>query len=198
MLTLPELLTDPRYKEFFLTVPKLEVRAGQKPWRLIIQREADGPWAKKEFEKYADAFRFLRPYLRGGKLHDGAIQSRGVAYAPPARIVKVTKGGKPVMAKSPGGQLVQKTALVVWKPRVPASEEAHIWCTYCRRPTVFRWFRTHHLLRGTDIADIIDPSDRRCTICGAREAFVRSTAGSARPVGYDPRTINKKLRRNTR
>jgi hypothetical protein len=197
MLTLPELLEDKRYKEFFTTVPKVVVRPGQLPWRLMIQQHADGPWAKKEFPRYADAFRLLARRLRDNTVHDGAICSRGIAFAPPQRIVRITKGGKPVMARTSRGELVQKTAVSIWEPRLPLGEETHIWCTYCRRPTVFRWFRTHHLIKGTELQGLTDVSDKRCTICGARESFIRSTAGSARKPGFDPRAVVN-VRRNSR
>lgn len=199
MITLPELLEDPKYREFFLKVPKTKVpKPGQKPWRLLIQREAGGPWAKKEFEKYADAFRRLAVDLKSGGLHDGAIQSRGIAYAPPTRIAKVTKGGKPVFQVGTDGKRIQKTVTVRWRPRLDPDEEPHTWCTYCRRPTVFRWFKTHHLLRGTALDGLVDGSSRRCTICGVREEFVRGTLGTARLPNYDPRDIVRASRRARR
>lgn len=91
----------------------------------------------------------------------------------------------------------QKTAIVAWKPRLDGMEEEHIWCTYCRRPTVFRWFTAHHTLRNSPVAGTTDPTDRRCTICGVREDFIRSTQGSAHRPGYSiiPRVKPGKRRR---
>jgi hypothetical protein len=190
LITLPELLEDPKYREFFLTVPKTTVpKPGHQPWRLLIQREAGGSWAKKEFEKYADAFRRLAPDLRGGRVHDAAIQSRGIAFAPPTRVARITKGGKPVYQVGADGKRVQKTVIVRWKPRLDRDEEPHTWCTYCRRPTVFRWFKAHHLIRGTTLDGLVDPGSRRCTICGVREEFVATTLGTARLPSYDPRDV---------
>jgi hypothetical protein len=186
LITLPELLQDSEYRKFFTTVPKTILTPGRQPWRLFVQKQADGPWSKKEFEKYAEAFKFLVPLLKSG-IHDAAIQSRGIAYAPPQRIARVTKNGKPSYVVGSNGKRQQKTVLVQWKPKLPADEQAHTWCTYCRRPTVFQWFRSHHALRSFGLADLVSPADRRCTICGTREDFVRSTVGTARPVGYDPR-----------
>lgn len=188
MITLPELLEDKRYKEYFCKVPHQGPQAMN--WRIYVQREAQGPWARKDFAKYADAFRRIAKEMKEGRLHDGTIQSRGIAYAPPERIVRVTKGGKPVMVKTPNG-LQPKTAIVVWKPKVPSDEEGHIWCTYCRRPTVFRWFTSHHTLRNSPVAGTVDPTDRRCTICGVREEFIRSTNGSAARPGYSLRPQSK-------
>lgn len=190
MITLPELLKDPKYKEFFCKVPKTTVpKPGQQPWRLFIQREPGGPWAKKEYEKYADAFRRVAVDLKSGRLHDGAIQSRGIAFAPPTRVARITKGGKPVYQVGSDGKRQQKTVTVRWQPRLDRTDEPHIWCTYCRRPTVFRWFKTHHSIRGTALDGLVDPSQRRCTICGVREEFVTTTLGTARLPSYDPRDV---------
>lgn len=196
MITLVELLEDAKYRQFFSTVPRTLVPVpGQLPWRLYIQREAGGPWLRKDFEKYADAFRRIAPDLKRGGVHDGAIQSRNIAFAPPERIAKITKGGKPVLVKSSNGSVSQKTQVVIWKPKLPADEESHTWCTYCRRPTVFRWFKSHHALRGYGAQGlVINPADTRCTICAAREEFIRRTAGSARRADYDPRTALAKRR----
>lgn len=199
LLTLPELLKDPKFKEFFCTVPiTVKPPEGRKPWRLMVQRRADGPWAKQDFARYADAFRALSPMLKTNSIHDAAIMSRGIAFGPPERVVKVRKNGKPVMVKDSHGKLQQKTATVAWKPKVPPMEESHAWCTYCRRPVVFRWFRSHGLIRNSSLAGLVDASPRRCTICGAREDFIRGTLGSARRPGYDPRLVVAGSRRSAR
>lgn len=199
MITLPELLKDPKYREFFTRVPKdFKPKPGQKPWRLYIQTDVDGPWKKKDFESYAEAFRVLAKYLKGGRLHDGAIQSRGIAYAPPTRVAGVLKNGRPVYEVGSNGKRLQKTVTVRWKPRLSGDDEPHSWCTYCRRPTVFKWFRSHHAFRGSGLEDCLDPSNKRCTICGAREQFVHSTLGTARLPGYDPRDVLRSSRRRTR
>lgn len=177
MITLPELLKDSRYRSFFSTVPKQGPSSHN--WRIYVQRRADGPWAKKDFSDYREAFRRIAKELKEGRLHDGTIQSRGIAYAPPERIVRVTKAGRPVMVGA-----IQKTAVVVWRPKLEAHDEEHVWCTYCRRPTVFRWFANHHSLRNSPVAGCIDPTDRRCTICGGREEFIRRTLKSAARPGY--------------
>ncbi len=195
MISIIELLEDPRYRKYFTTVPRTLVPApGQKPWRLYIQRSSDGPWRKKEYEKYADAFRHLAKDLKGGRVHDGAIQSRGIAFGPPNRVAKVTKGGRPVMVRTASGILAPKTVLVEWKPKLDPYDAPHTWCTYCRRPTEFKWFHTHHALRGSLADGLLDPSSRRCTICGAREEFIRSTAKSARPPGFNPAAAPSKRR----
>ncbi len=206
MITLPELLEDPKFKEFFLTTPKvLKPLEGQKPWRIFVQQRPDGPWAKKEYERYAEAFRTIRAYLKSNRLHDGTIQSRGIAFGPPQRTVKLVQGGKPVYHLRGGkpvvgsdGKPIQKTTTVLWKPRIEASDEPHAWCTYCRRPTVFRWFVNHHAVKTSGLQGMVDPGDRRCTICGAREEFIRTTLGTARPPHFDPLAHVNAKRNKTR
>lgn len=207
MITLVELLEDPKYRKYFSTPPKmLKPLPGKLPWRVLVQRRPGGPWAKKEVATYADAFRIIRHNLRAGTLHDGTIQSRGIAFGPPVRVAKVTKGGRPVWHTRDGkpvldadGKRIQKTVNIEWKPKLDPAEEPHDWCTYCRRPTVFRWFRSHHALRSAGLQDIADQSSRRCTICGASEAFIRTTLSTARPPGFDPTAyITKPRKRNRR
>lgn len=207
MITLPELLEDAKYKAFFTTPPKmLKPLPGQKPWRVLIQRKPGGPWAKKEIETYAEGFRIIRHSLRAGTLHDGTIQSRSIPFGPPQRIAKVTKGGKPVyhtrdgkLVRDTDGNPIQKTTLIRWKPKLDPSDEAHEWCPFCRRPTVLRWFRSHHALRSSGLQGLADTSDRRCTICGARESFIRAALVHARPPGYDPVSyLIKPKKRNRR
>lgn len=206
MITLPELLEDPRYKKFFQTPPKmLKPLPGQKPWRVLVQRKPDGPWAKKEFETYADSFRLLAKNLRAGTIHDGAIQSRGIAFGPPTRVAKVTRGGKPVFhtkggkrVLGPDGRPIQKTVTIEWKPKLDVGDEPHQWCPFCRRPTVLRWFRSHHALRTSGLQGLADLSDRRCTICGARESFIREALKTARPPAFNPLTYLTSGKRRAR
>jgi hypothetical protein len=200
LITLPELLKDPKYREFFTTVPKTLVpKPGQKPWRLYIQKEADGPWYKKDFEKYADAFRLLARGLKGNNPpHDATIQSRGIAYAPPTRIAKVTKNGRPVYQVGSDGKRRQKTVTVQWRPRLDGMDEAHTWCPYCRRPTTFKWFRSHHALRASGMDGLVDPSDKRCVICGVRESFALAVLPTARLPHFDPRDAVRQGRKARR
>lgn len=207
MISLPELLEDKKYREFFLKVPKtVKPAEGQLPWRVYIQREPGGSWAKKEHASYVDAFKTIRLYLKRNRLHDGAIQSRGIAYGPPERIVKITKGGRPLYHERNGkrvlgtdGKPIQVTETRLWRPRIEASEESHTWCSYCRRPTVFRWFLNHHALKASGLQDIIDKSDRRCSICGVREEFNRTISKTSRPPGFDPLAhVNVKRSRTRR
>lgn len=161
MLTIHELLEDKRYKEYFLKAPGMPPVYRQQqmlPWRVYIQREADGAWAKKDLPTYVEAFRLFKKYRPN--IHDAAITSRSVAFAPPHRFVRIK--GKYVVHK---GKKTQVTKLVVWRPQLPPEESAHNWCTYCRRPTVFRYFSKHHAF-GNSMP--ISQEELRCTICGIR------------------------------
>lgn len=171
MITIHELLQDKLYKEFFLTNPIVPAYwptiLDRMPWRVYVQRRVDGPWAKKDFHTYKQAFKFLRPWLP--KAHDATIQSRGMAYDPPFKVVRITRGGKPVLDER--GK--QKLRRVIWAPTLPLGEEIHVWCTYCRRPTVFRWFSYHHAFpKGYKISTPY----QRCVICGTSERVVKNLA----------------------
>ena len=165
MITIRELLDDKQYREFFLKKPEIpNIKRTAPPWRIYVQSDIDGAWARAETDTYIQAFKFLKKKLLEG-IHDGAIQSKGVAFKPPERWVRVTRGGKPVWMLNSAGLRVQKTKLVVWKPKLPEGEPHHSWCMYCRRPTIFRYFGRHHAFRKTEWADL--SRDRRCTICGS-------------------------------
>lgn len=164
MLTIHELLDDQQYRQWFLTKPKMpQAPRIAPPWRLYAQVEAGGRWSKKDFFDYADAVRFFVALRRRG-VHDAAVTCRPIPWDPPSRIVKVK--GKYV--KNNKGDLVQVTREVHWRPKLPADEDHHLWCPYCRRPTIFRAFATHHALTG-QYRFMMDPGAPRCTICGIRQ-----------------------------
>jgi hypothetical protein len=169
LITLQDLLADKQFREYFTTKPIMPgpVHQDAMPWRVYVQRQLDGGWAKKEFHTYIEAFRFLKPRLKG--VHDAAIQSKGIAWSPPHKVVRITRGGKPV--KDDKGKPVLRR--IVWQPSLPPGEEPHTWCTYCRRPTVFRWYSRHHAFpRGYEFTTPY----QRCTICGASERLVLNSA----------------------
>lgn len=165
MLTIHELLEDKTYKEFFLKPPAMPVVYRQqqmKPWRLYVQREADGGWAKKDFATYVETFKAFKKYRPD--VHDASITSRAVAFAPPHRFVRI-KGQYREVVKGGKKTKIQVVKLVVWKPKLPPEESAHEWCTYCRRPTIFRYFSRHHAF-GKEMS--ITQEELRCSICGIR------------------------------
>lgn len=160
MISIHELLDDPVYKKYFCTVPKLPaVTRLSPPWRLYAKVEGRG-WAKRDFETYPQAFRAfskLRPTLL-----DAAIVCLPMTLEPPTKIVRVK--GKFVKG-------VQVTREVLWQPNLANQPDDHHWCGRCRRPTVFRFFTQHHAFRGEN-AMLMDPTVRRCVICGIRLEMV--------------------------
>src|SRR6266576_7280607 len=128
MITIQELLEDPIYKKFFLAkpvLPHIPVERPTPPWRVYVQFHVDGKWTKADVWTYTDAFNLLKRYLR--TCHNATIQSRGVAFKPPYRKVRVTKNGKPVMVKASNGVVSPMTRIVHWKPHIPADEGEHLW-----------------------------------------------------------------------
>lgn len=168
MITLPELLEDPIYKQYFQTPPKLpKVRRLQPPWRVYIQKEVRGKWYKKDCWTYAEAFKIIKTYRANGELYDGAIVSKSKSFAPPRKTVKI----RSKFVKDSKGNMVQATKRVYHVTAVPGEDEPHRWCGYCRRPTVFRWFTKHHNFpENTPYT----AHRRRCTICGIAEEGVKS------------------------
>lgn len=108
---------DALYKQWFMKPAKLKIPRGTSPkWRLFVQKEKGGRWARADFETYAEAYTALR--LRLPNLWDATIHSKVQAFRPP--VVRI--GDK--------------------KHRMPMPP-GHDWCEQCRRPVVFRYFRKH-------------------------------------------------------
>lgn len=164
MIPMSELIKDPVYKEFLQTpplTPRLSrdpKRMKTPPWTVYVQKEAQGPWGKKEFWKYSEAFKFLRKALKL-KVNDCTINNRRIGFSPPARRVRIK--GKFITGSD--GVARQATKEVTWKPKLAPEDEDHHWCRYCRRPTVFKYFKSHKALKGV----VIDTTIPRCCICGA-------------------------------
>lgn len=170
MLTIHDLLEDSRYKEFFCKVPKLpdHLTESRLPWRLYVQYKGDHRWRTKDFPTYQAAFKALKKLLP--RAHDAAINCKAFPHQPPLREVRI----KGKYFTGADGKKQQVTKLVKWKARIPDGEyEEHHWCPYCRRPTVFQHFTRHHALSNKKTAGIpIDPTLRRCSICGTSERLV--------------------------
>lgn len=162
LIPMSELVRDPVYKRFLQTKPTLPgIARSQKmmaspPWVVYIQKRADGPWGKKEFWKYSDAFKFLKKALKLG-VHDAALNCKRVGFDPPLRFARIK--GKFVVGSD--GKERQATKAVPWKPKLDVGDEDHHWCKYCRRPTVFKYYRKHKRLQ------VVDSTMPRCCICGA-------------------------------
>lgn len=166
MITMSELIEDKVYRRFLETKPVIPPIARSKrlqispPWTVYVQREADGSWGKKDFWKYSEAFNFMRKALRLG-VHDAAINCKRVAFRPPNRFARIR--GKYIVGSD--GIRRQATKAVPWQPRLGPGQPDHTWCPYCRRPTVFKYYRRHKAIKLA----FIDSSVRRCCICGCSE-----------------------------
>lgn len=166
-----DLIKDKTYRKFLMTqpvIPKLmkDPRyAVSPPWVVYVQREPEGPWGKKEFWKYTEAFKFFAAWLKKGA-HDLAINNKRYGYEPPLRFARIR--GRYVVGSD--GVRRQATKEIPWKPRLQEGDVEHHWCKYCRRPTVFKFYSRHKRL-GT-----VDPTVPRCCICGssARIALSRT------------------------
>lgn len=133
------LKNDPIYKGWFQKPPapfKVFVPTQNRPWRVFVQEKANGKWVKIDTPGYAQAYTQVKARLRDS--WDLTIHSCPQAWNPP--VVKI--GKKRFYNPMPLG---------------------HNWCSFCRRPTVFRRFKRHH-----NIPCAISSEEKRCNICGIR------------------------------
>lgn len=128
------LLKDPVYKKWAQKPPKLTAKGTQDPWRVFVLKP-NGKWAKKDFPTYAKAFNWMAKNL--GKYPDIVIHSKRQRFKPPV----VRYKGKKTYWPSPRG---------------------YRWCPYCRRPTKFKYFKSHHA------QPLMVPWYKRCHVCGVR------------------------------
>lgn len=143
MTTLREQLADPIYRKWFATSPKMKVSGFTPPWWVYVQREPDGPWARAEFQTWAEGYRYVAKNLK--KFHDMALTHKRQLFRPP--VVTEKASGKRRYHFPPG-----------------MDDPLTQWCGYCRRVTVFRYFNRHHAFPAWACAG----DERRCSICGAR------------------------------
>lgn len=80
-LTMAELLTDPIYKKYLLTAPKLTVPT-ENPFRVWGLRD-DDKWAGKLFPDYRSGFELVKKMLKDPKYVDVAIICRPKGFGPP-------------------------------------------------------------------------------------------------------------------
>lgn len=115
-IQLRELLKDPQYRAWFSKVPKLTTVHHSSPWRLFLQKEEGGKWARADVPTYVKAYSAVK--LRLSDYFDITIHSKPQAFKPPV----VEFAGKRIYLPLP---------------------DDHTWCVYCRRPTVFAYFTKH-------------------------------------------------------
>lgn len=176
MLTILDLLEDPKYKEFFCKVPKL-LRPDQDtpPWRVYVQLKKDPKrWRTKDFYSYTSAFKFLKRLLNAGVVHDGTIHCRRQSFKPPQRLVRV----KGKFLTGPDGKKRQVTRLVTWVPKIEGTDSNdYRWCPYCRRPTKFSYYTKHPAVSPLISGLPLDASIKRCHICGVSTRMLTQYQG---------------------
>lgn len=107
---------DELYRKWFLKEPKIRVLHSTPPWRLFVQRDRGGRWARVDLPAYTKALGAVK--LKLPDVWDMAIHCKPQAFNPP----QVKLKGKKVYLPMPPG---------------------HRWCVYCRRPTRFLYFEHH-------------------------------------------------------
>lgn len=169
-ITLRELLKDPIYKQWFLKVPTLGQSSAITPnWRIFAREEPEGRWASVEFENYRQGLVWVRDNLRD--YHDIVINSKREAFKPPVVVHKKT----PIFDKKTKKKIGVKKHRRYHIPfpaqdaDVIEDQHKHVWCPYCRRPTLFLWYRKHPAMKGVTLS----PHERRCNVCGVRLVFIK-------------------------
>lgn len=152
-----DLLKEPVYRRWILK-DRPNHPVARRPWRVFVQVERGGKWAKKDFARYRDALKFAASWVKRDAW-DLAIH-----HAPSELPMPVLKRA---VGKRKGITVWRKT---LWMELPQAMEIAatHDWCGLCRRPTVFRRYRKHHAFpRGLPA----NPDQLRCCVCGASKEF---------------------------
>jgi len=162
-VTLRELVKDSVYRQWLRTEP-----VGGFPdfvkFRIYVQRERGGRWAKKDFDDFKSAYNFLARHLK--EWHDAAFVARNHACRPP--VVRV-----PGKVKKKIGKQIKVVPGFVRQYYAPIlSIDGHQWCPYCRRPTVFDFFSEHHAFFHTNLRPL--PFKRRCSVCGIAETAIKT------------------------
>lgn len=145
-----EFLLDPVFKAWFNRKPSDPPPGNTSPWVVWVQKEHNGKWSRARFKTYAKAHKYVRSIYKD--VWDLTLGCLRRDYGPP--LMKVTD------------KTTKQARAVLWR----GMPEGHSWCGYCRRPVVFAYFSRHHAVPKNMPCN---GNERRCSICGAREAFVR-------------------------
>lgn len=142
-ITMRELLDDPLYRKWMSIPPKgFDHRPS---WTVYAQREEGGPWARATFTNFVRAHNYFAKNFR--QWHDSALCCRNYQSRPPV----VRDPNNPKKRRYHGPVLTIM---------------GHRWCTYCRRPTIFKVFAKHHVFTAKKMKPMLVP---RCSICGIAE-----------------------------
>jgi len=172
LIPLGDLLEDKTFRKFFTETPPMypHQAARSDGWRLWVRFNQTSPWRRKDVTHYQSGVDYVLPRIEDGSIHNAVLQCRGVSYKPPTRrfLVRDPKTGKPMLVVDGKGNVSKKVVEKVWAPSSELIQEygPHDWCFYCRRPTVFAYFRKHHAFIGTPLEPYFDGSIRRCAVCG--------------------------------
>lgn len=134
-VTLSELLKDPVYRRWFAQVPR---ELDRTRWRVYVKAKKKKPWQKRDFTAWPEAYRFVEKHWE--QWYDCVLICRNDPYRPP--VIRMN------------GRRQYHTEVT--------QMDGHIWCPYCRRPTVFGYFTEHHAFVTTKPV----PWRKRCGICG--------------------------------
>ncbi len=110
---------DEAFKQWFMKPPTITVVHSTPPWRIFVQMEREGSWARADYRTYAEAFRGVKSRLP--EAWDMTIHCKPQGFKPPV----LRYQGKKVYAPVP---------------------EGHIWCDFCRRATIFGYYSRHRNL----------------------------------------------------
>lgn len=160
-ITIFELLKDPEYKKYFAQVPKLpnHYTADILPWKLFVQMKDTHQWKQKRYGTYAEAYRALKKLLP--KIEDAAINCPGLGFRPPIKTVRPK-----------GSTDAKQFRSKIWRPALDTDHAPHQWCSYCRRPTVWKVLAARLKTFSGNV--MITEPRFRCTICSSSEVVVNT------------------------
>lgn len=162
-VTTKELLGDKYYAAWFAKPPPEDNAAiSSKRWVVWIEAKP-GQWTSRRFRNWKKAQKFFRAHQ--ADYYD-------------ITLVDMRPHKPPLLRRDSGrrhknGQPIYET---FWWPFPAFVEPGHKWCPYCRRPTVFRYYRNHHALVRIAPSGVrlpIDHTKLRCRVCGVGWDFVK-------------------------
>lgn len=143
-VTLRKQLKDPVFRKWFSQAPReTQTAAATPPWFVYVQEKKGGPWRRAEVSSWIEGYRFVARNIK--RFHDMALSHKRQEFRPP--VVRDHSGRRRYhLPEAPG----------------------HVWCGFCRRMTLFRYFSRHHAM-----PEWANGGVRRCSICGASLSFIK-------------------------
>jgi phage pi2 protein 07 len=145
MTTLRKQLKDPIFAAWMAKTPRKDRNPAEniKNWRVLVQKEKGGRWARAEFYTYDEAYAWVMKNLE--KYHDLVLTSKLYPFKPPIIRNKVTNKKH------------------FYYPGTSTGEK---WCPFCRRMSKFGWFKKHHNVKAYTCGQT-----KQCHTCGAGIKF---------------------------